>query len=186
MEKKDLRRATLARRDAVPADAHAAAAEAVAAHTLPLAVRHGAMVAGYLPIRSELDPQPLMRRLVEAGARLALPVVTGRGEALTLRAFRFGAPLASGPWGVLEPTADAPEVAPDIVLVPLAAFDRTGHRIGYGAGFYDLTLARLRASQSLICIGIGFSVQEIQKVPATDRDARLDLVLTEREVIDCR
>ena len=72
------------------------------------------------------------------------------------------------------------------MLVPLAAFDRTGHRIGYGAGYYDMTIARIRAMKSVTAIGIAFSAQEIDRVPATERDERLDLVLTEREVIDCR
>jgi 5-formyltetrahydrofolate cyclo-ligase len=77
-------------------------------------------------------------------------------------------------------------VVPDIMLVPLAAFDRTGHRIGYGAGYYDMTVARARALKPVTAVGIAFAAQEIDRVPATPRDARLDLVLTEREVIDCR
>ncbi len=81
---------------------------------------------------------------------------------------------------------DAPEVCPDILLVPLAAFDRNGHRIGYGAGYYDMTINRLRAMKPVVAIGIAFAAQEIAAVPTTPRDARLDLVLTEREVIDCR
>jgi 5-formyltetrahydrofolate cyclo-ligase len=72
------------------------------------------------------------------------------------------------------------------LIVPLAAFDRAGHRIGYGAGYYDMTLRRLRAAKSVTAIGLAFAAQEIARVPATARDARLDLVLTEREVIDCR
>ena len=127
-----------------------------------------------------------MRRLADAGAQLALPVVVERGHPLIMRAWSFGALLVAGVWGIREPCADAPEVAPDIVIVPLAAFDRTGQRIGYGAGFYDMTLARLRRQKPVTAIGIAFAVQEIAAVPATPRDVRLDLVLTEREVIDCR
>ena len=82
--------------------------------------------------------------------------------------------------------ADAPEVAPDILIVPLLAFDRTGNRIGYGAGYYDMTIAKLRAMKPAVAIGIAFAAQEIAKVPVTPRDARLDLVLTEREIIDLR
>jgi len=102
------------------------------------------------------------------------------------RAWSFGAPLGSGVWGIREPLPDAPEVLPDVLIVPLAAFDRTGQRIGYGAGYYDLTLFRLRAAKPVIAVGLAFAAQEIARVPATPRDAGLDLVLTEHEVIDCR
>ena len=105
---------------------------------------------------------------------------------LIMRAWHFGAPLKAGQWGIREPMPEAPEVAPDILIVPLAAFDRAGHRIGYGAGYYDMTINALRAKKKVIAIGIAFAAQEIPKVPATDRDARLDLVLTERETIDFR
>jgi 5-formyltetrahydrofolate cyclo-ligase len=184
--KADLRRAALARRDALPADARAAAAKAIAARPFPVAVATGAIVSGYSPMRSEINPLPLLRKLAGAGATLALPVVAGRGQPLIMRAWEFGAPLVRGGWDIREPAPDAPEVSPDILLVPLAAFDRQGHRIGYGAGYYDLTIAQLRARKPIIAIGIAFAAQEIEKVPTTPRDARLDLMLTERDVIDCR
>ncbi len=120
------------------------------------------------------------------GAKLALPVVAGRGRPLIMRAWTFGEKLDSGVWGIREPKAEAPEVLPDILLVPLAAFDRTGHRIGYGAGYFDMTLHHLRGVKPIVAVGLAFAAQEIAAVPATPRDARLDLVLTEREVIDCR
>ena len=103
-----------------------------------------------------------------------------------MRAWAFGEPLASGVWGIREPGPDAPEVDPDILLVPLLAFDRRGHRIGYGAGYYDMTIAALRAKKPIVAVGIAFAAQEIAQCPTTPRDARLDLVLTEREVIDLR
>ena len=103
-----------------------------------------------------------------------------------MRAWSFGAPLASGVWGIHEPTAAAPEVFPDILIVPLLAFDRAGHRIGYGAGYYDMTIERLRAMKPVTAIGLAFAAQEMPAIPVTSRDARLDLVLTEREIIDCR
>jgi 5-formyltetrahydrofolate cyclo-ligase len=184
--KAELRRAALARRDALPAAERQQAAEAIAARAFPLAITTGAIVAGFMPMRSEINPLPLMRRLAAAGARLALPVVAGRGKPLIMRAWAFGEPLASGIWGIREPQAAAREVAPDIVIVPLLAFDRAGHRIGYGAGYYDLTIAALRARQALVAAGLAFAAQEIAAVPASPRDAPLDLVLTEREVIDLR
>jgi 5-formyltetrahydrofolate cyclo-ligase len=184
--KPELRAQALARRDAIPAPERAAAAETIAARVFPVDVPPGAIVSGFSPMKSEINPVPLMRRLAEGGAKLALPVVVGRGQPLIMRAWSFGEKLGSGVWGIREPRADAPEVLPDILIVPLAAFDRTGHRIGYGAGYFDMTLHRLRGLKPVVAIGLGFAVQEIPAVPATPRDARLDLVLTEREVIDCR
>jgi 5-formyltetrahydrofolate cyclo-ligase len=181
-----IRRDARARRDALPPDVRAAAAQAIAARPFPVAVTPGAIVSGFMPLKSEINPVPLMRALADAGARLALPVVAGRGRPLIMRAYAFGETLAAGVWGIREPKPEAPEVFPDIVLVPLLAFARNGHRVGYGAGYYDMTIAALRAQKTVLAVGIAFAAQEIAGVPTTPRDARLDLVLTEREVIDCR
>jgi 5-formyltetrahydrofolate cyclo-ligase len=181
-----LRREALARRDRLPADLRAAAAQAIAARVFPLALPPGSIVSGFVPMKSEIDPLPLMRALADAGVRLALPAVAGRGKPLLTRAYAFGDTLASGPWGIQEPGPDAPEVFPDLLLVPLLAFDRRGRRIGYGAGYYDMTIAALRAKKPVTAVGIAFTAQEVAEVPTTPRDVRLDLVLTEAEVIDCR
>ena len=181
-----LRREALARRDALPRELRAAAAEAIAARPFPLAIEPGAVVSGFMPMKSEINPIPLMRKLADAGATLALPVVAGKGKPLIMRAWSLGEPLAAGVWGIREPKPDAPEVFPDILIVPLLAFDRRGHRIGYGAGYFDMTIAALRARKPVVAAGIAFAAQEIAEVPTTPRDARLDLVLTEREVIDWR
>ena len=181
-----LRAAALARRDALPAATRAAAAQTIASRAFPVPVAAGSIVAGFSPMKSEINPVPLMRKLSDAGAQLALPAIAGRGHPLIMRAWHFGAPLKAGQWGIREPTPDAPEVVPDILIVPLATFDRQGHRIGYGAGYYDMTINALRAKKTIIAVGIAYAAQEIERVPATGRDARLDLVLTEREVIDLR
>jgi 5-formyltetrahydrofolate cyclo-ligase len=181
-----LRRAAIARRDALPPAERMAAPAAIAERGLTVEIRPGMVVSGFSPLKSEISPLQLLRRLADAGASLALPVVAGRGRPLIMRAWSFGAPLVSGVWGIREPPAGAPEVFPDILIVPLLAFDRRGHRIGYGAGYYDITIARLRAMKPVIAIGIAFAAQEIAAVPATPRDARLDLVLTEHEAIDFR
>jgi 5-formyltetrahydrofolate cyclo-ligase len=183
--KADLRAEALAKRDALPPDMRAAAAEAVATRAFPVAVA-GKIVSGFMPMRTEINPVPLMRKLAGAAARLALPAIAGRGKPLIMRAYNFGDELARGQWGIREPKPEAPEVAPDILLVPLAAFDRAGHRIGYGAGYYDMTISGLRARKPVLAVGLAFAAQEIREVPATPRDARLDLVLTERETIDFR
>ena len=150
----------------------------------PVDVPPGAIVSGFSPIKTEFNPVPLMRKLADAGAGLALPVVAGRGLPLIVRAWKFGDEMASGVWGIREPKAEAPEVFPDILLVPLLTFDRSGHRIGYGAGYYDMTITALRAKKPVTAIGVAFAAQEVAQVPTTPRDARLDLVLTERELID--
>lgn len=184
--KATLRTAALARRDALSPAVRDAAAAAIAARALPVEVGAGAVVSGFIAIRSEIDPMPLMRALAARGARLALPVVAGRGKPLLMREWRPGAPLVAAPFGLREPAADAPDVDPDILLVPLSCFDRSGHRIGYGAGHYDRTLQGLGARKKIVAIGIAFALQEIERVPATDHDERLDFVITERETIDCR
>jgi 5-formyltetrahydrofolate cyclo-ligase len=181
-----LRREALALRDALPAAARVQAAETIAARAFPVTVAPGATAAGFMPMKSEINPLPLMRKLEGAGARLALPVVAGRGQPLIMRAWGFGEPLLDGVWGIRQPQPTAPAVAPEILIVPLLAFDRTGQRIGYGAGYYDMTIAALRAERGVIAIGLAFAAQEIAAVPVTPGDVPLDLVLTEREVIDFR
>ena len=181
-----IRKDALIRRDALPAAERAKAAEAIATRRFPMVIKPGMIVSGFSPLKTEINPIRLMRKLSGAGAQLALPVVAGKGKPLIMRAWNFGAPLDSGVWGIREPKADAPEVAPDVLLVPLLAFDRHGHRIGYGAGYYDMTIAKLRAMKPVVAVGIAFAAQEIDQVPITPRDARLDLVLTEREIIDLR
>jgi 5-formyltetrahydrofolate cyclo-ligase len=181
-----LRREVAARRDALPADARRAVAEAIAARTFPLAIKPGTVVSGFMPLKSEINPLPLMQKLAEQGARLALPRIVGRGSPLSMRAWEFGAALDRGQWGIREPQADAPEVDPDVLLVPLLAFDRAGYRIGYGAGYYDMTIKRLRGLKTVTAVGLAFAAQEVREIPKTPRDERLDLVLTEHEVIDLR
>jgi 5-formyltetrahydrofolate cyclo-ligase len=181
--KATLRRDAMARREALPTVDRVAAAQTIAARGLPVKVTPGNVVSGYSPLKSEISPMPLLRRCADDGAALALPVVVGRGHPLIMRAWAFGAPLTSGVWGIRQPPAAAPEVFPDILIVPLLVFDRRGHRVGYGAGYYDMTLAKLRAMKKVTAIGIAFAAQEVDKVPTTPRDAALDFVLTEREII---
>jgi 5-formyltetrahydrofolate cyclo-ligase len=180
-----LRLQAIAHRDALPPRERQQAAEIIAAHEFLRAVA-GMIVSGFMPLKSEISPLPLMRKVAAAGAQLALPVVAGRGKPLIMRAYAFGDELATGQWGIRQPKPEAPEVAPDILIVPLLAFDRSGHRLGYGAGYYDMTINSLRSRKPVTAIGIAFATQEIDAVPITARDARLDLVLTEREVMDFR
>ena len=146
----------------------------------------GAVVSGYSPLKSEISPVPLMKQASEAGAKLALPVVVKRGLPLIMRACNFGEALGFGQWGIREPKAEAPEVFPDFLIVPLAAFDRAGYRLGYGAGYYDMTIARLRAMKPVVTMGIAFAAQEIPQMPRNQYDEKLDFILTENEAIDLR
>jgi 5-formyltetrahydrofolate cyclo-ligase len=184
--KADLRRTTLERRAAVPEEVRRAFAARAAEEGLALAKPHDSRIAAaYWPIRGEADPLPLIAELASAGLTTALPAVGGRGKPLTFRLWRPGDPLVGGRLGVKEPAASAPSVEPDLLFVPLAAFDRRGHRLGYGAGYYDATLAALAAKRPL-AIGLAFSTQEVPSIPAEPHDHPLAFVITERETIDCR
>src|SRR5437879_1915121 len=184
--KADLRAAALAAREALNADDRAAAAHAIAVRGLPIEIKPGVVIAAYSPIRGEIDPAPLVRNVASQGARLALPVVTARGQSLRFRIWSPNDRLMPGQLGILEPSPAAAEIVPDIVLVPLAAFDRAGHRIGYGAGHYDRTLEQLRKLKAITAVGVAVAVQEVEVVPALLHDAALDYVLTETQVLDFR
>jgi len=184
--KADLRAAALAKRDAMSPEQRDAAAETIARRGLPFEIAPGAVISGYSPIRNELDPAPLMRKLAGLGARLALPSVTARGHSLIFRAWSPGERLMLGALGIPEPSPAAAEVLPDVMLVPLAAFDRLGHRIGYGAGHYDFTFAHLRKMKPIIGVGLAFAAQETRAIPALSHDVALDYVLTESKAFDFR
>jgi len=185
-DKSSLRIAAIERRAALSVEQRAAAAQGIVARKFPVEIKPGVIVSGYWPIRAEFDPLPLMRQLEAQGAQLALPVIMGRDQPLVFRAWNADAQLLRGQLGIMEPSPQSAVVLPDIVLVPLAAFDRLGHRIGYGAGHYDRTFEQLRAAKSITAIGIAFAVQEIDEVPAEPHDVPLDYVLTEARTLDFR
>ncbi len=181
-DKPALRAAFIARRAALFA-AQPLAGLTLAAQLPRLCPRPG-VVAGYWPMRSEIDPRPLMTRFVRAGWRVALPVTPARGiEApLDFRLWTEGAEMATHAFGMREPNVGAEAVRPEVVLVPLLAFDTAGHRLGYGAGHYDRTLQRLRAGGRVRVIGLAFAGQEEDEpLPKGPEDQPLDAVLTERE-----
>src|SRR6185312_8294683 len=144
----------------------------------------GAVVSGFWPLGEEIDIRPLLLALLERGHEIVLPVTPPRGQPLGFRLWRPGDPMAAEKFGTIRSTG--PERVPDFLLVPLLAFDRRGHRLGYGAGYYDRTLHALRARKPVVAVGIGYAAQEVAEIPLTPRDARLDLVLTEREILDLR
>ncbi len=139
-------------------------------------------VTGYLAIADEIDPQPTMTVLAQVGWRCALPVVMANGQPLEFRAWQPGDALADGPLRTRHPAAGA-AVDPDVLLVPMLAFDKRGQRMGWGGGFYDRTIAGLRArNPKVLAIGVAFSGQGVKAVPSGPHDAVLDAVATEAGV----
>jgi 5-formyltetrahydrofolate cyclo-ligase len=172
MTSKDkLRQEARARRKAVPDFA-----EALARHFEVLAVKPGQVVGGYHALGTEADPALLLARLAERGARIAFPRVAAKQAALEFHLVPEGEALRPGAFGIHEPSADWPTIIPDLLLVPLLAFDAAGHRLGYGGGYYDRTLEALKTP----AIGIAYAEQEIGFIPAEAHDRTLDAVLTER------
>ncbi|QTN99414.1 5-formyltetrahydrofolate cyclo-ligase [Brucella sp. 458] len=179
-EKQALRRMVLARREALdPRYQYDAALAAAKKGEAAIAVPAGVMIAGYWPIRSEIDPRPLLSAFRAKGARLCLPVVLD-AETIVFREFLPDAELVPTGFGTMGPDEHAPLVDPAIMLMPLAGFDRRGHRLGYGAGHYDRALARFaeRGSQPLL-IGMAFDCQEVDYVPNEPHDIALHQILTE-------
>jgi 5-formyltetrahydrofolate cyclo-ligase len=179
--KAGLRREAAARRAAAYA-ADTDAATVLAARLVEIGIAAGARVSAYWPIRDEIDPRPALQHFHRAGHVCCLPVVVGPGEALRFRAWRPGDELEPAPFDTRVPRAEAAEVVPAVLLVPLLAFDARGYRLGYGGGFYDRTIAGLRAANpATLALGVGFAAQEVEAVPRDAHDARLDWIVTERE-----
>jgi 5-formyltetrahydrofolate cyclo-ligase len=185
--KSELRAAMRARRSAIPAGERAAAAAAIAERALAhLAAQPGAAVAGFLSIGEEIDTLPTLSALAAAGHPLCLPVMQGKAAPLLFRAWAPGDAVTERMWGIREPLATKPAVVPDVLLVPLLAFDRAGWRLGYGGGFYDRTLRFLRQrGRGVVAMGLAFDAQEVDAVPHLDYDEPLDWVLTPTRLVHC-
>ena len=185
--KADLRRAALARRAALSPEIRAMFSRRLVAEGFWLARRFGAAsVSVFYPIRDEPDTLALLVALSARGLTTALPVTRARGEPLVFRRWRPGEPTVAGQMRIPEPPADAPAIDPDLIFTPLAVFDRRGHRIGYGAGHYDRTLAGLRARKRVAAVGVAYSVSEVEEIPAEPHDEPLDFILTEIELIEAK
>lgn len=143
----------------------------------------GAVAAGYWPLGREIDPRPLMLALAGRGHVLSLPVTGRRGTPLLFRRFRFGDALDAGRFGTRHPGEGAEVLTPDWLMVPLVAFDGSGVRIGHGAGYYDATLADLRARPGVVAVGCGYAAQRAERLPAAPHDQRLDAIATEDGVL---
>jgi 5-formyltetrahydrofolate cyclo-ligase len=158
----------------------------LAAHGLGFAgIASAAIVSGFHAIGEEISPLPLLLRLAEKGHELCLPVMTGKGEPLLFKSWTPGDAMNEAVWGIREPLASARVLEPDVLLVPLLAFDARGNRLGYGGGFYDRTIARLRGLKPVVSIGLAFDEQRVDEVPHGGHDQRLDWVLTPTGPLRC-
>jgi 5-formyltetrahydrofolate cyclo-ligase len=180
--KERLRGEVFARRDALDGAFREDAAHRIARRALALSeFRDITPVGAYWPIRSEVDPRPLMEALIARGQDVALSQILH--PHLSWRLWQPGDVLIKGGFGVREPGPDAPEVFPKALLVPLVAFDRRGGRIGYGKGHFDRAIAALEAQHPVLTIGLAYAVQEIDEVPVEPHDRLLDVIITEAELV---
>lgn len=180
-DKQRLRQQARARRAEANASlGKAAAAAAVALFEKNINVPQRATVAGYWPMRNEMDVGPLLQSLAKKGHRIVLPVVDGPDTALSFRVWKPGTVLLAGAGGTQHPAATAGTGTPSVILVPLLAYDASGQRLGAGGGQYDRTVAALRAAGPLLVIGFAFSAQRVDTLPTEPWDQRLDWIVTER------
>lgn len=176
-DKIELRKAARERRKGL---AFADFPAALAMHADALAAAPGTIVGGYHALPEEADPAALLEVLVAGGCHIAFPRVAARGQPLDYHRIPDGAVLAEGAYGIREPLDHWPRAVPGLVLVPLLAFDASGHRLGYGGGFYDRTLERLKAADPrLRAVGIAYAGQQVDKLPHDAHDYPLDAILTE-------
>jgi 5-formyltetrahydrofolate cyclo-ligase len=165
---------------------HEAAGPALAARGLPFARQpEQRTVSGFFPYKSEISLLPLLARLQGEGWVTAMPVVIGEGLPLVFRAWTPGEATVPGIWDIPMPLVTAAEVSPDVLLVPMLAFDRKGFRLGYGGGFYDRTLAKLRKLKQVAAIGVAYAAQEMAEVPRGPHDQPLDWIMTEKATVKC-
>ncbi|MFQ5346930.1 MAG: 5-formyltetrahydrofolate cyclo-ligase [Rhodothalassiaceae bacterium] len=181
--KPEMRERARARRAGLCADREAASAR-IATFLLPELLRRRPRVVGaYRALADEIDPAPIVAALRKAGVTIALPAVERRHAPLVFRHHREGDPLRRSAFGIAEPVEGAPVLRPDMLLVPLLAFDREGFRLGFGAGYYDRTIAALRAAGDLFTVGLAFAAQEVTALPHEPHDMTLDLVATETGLV---
>lgn len=181
-EKDRLRSQAFKRRDALEREWRVSAARTIAERALALPeLKDVRTVGGYWPIRSEVDPRPLMEGLLARRQEVALSQIIH--PHLSWRLWQPGDPLIKGGFGVREPGPDAPEVFPQALLVPLACFDRRGGRVGYGKGHFDRAIAALSRMHPVLTVGLAYSMQEIERAPVEEHDQPLHMIITEADVI---
>jgi len=184
-EKTALRAELRRRRSAVHATENAAARAALSARFFDVFgdTLSGKTVAGYWPVKNEIDIRPVLDGLAAHDAISALRVMAGDTRPLTFRRWVAGDRMVPASFGVFEPDTDRPAADPDIVIVPLLGFDTAGNRLGYGGGYYDRTLAALRRRRAVLAVGVAYDCQECEKIPVHAGDVALDMVLTDQRTI---
>lgn len=181
--KRQMRLTAVRKRSEIAADYASISAEKLVDLAQRLALPEKAAVSAYWPMKSEMDVRPLMRYFHETGHTVCLPVVTRKDEPMLFRRWAPDDKLVVGMYGVEQPDEKSESVVPDVLFLPLLAFDRRGGRLGYGGGFYDRTLKLLRKEGHRLIAGVGFAMQEVESVPLEETDERLDVILTEKELI---
>jgi 5-formyltetrahydrofolate cyclo-ligase len=183
-DKNTIRIQYLALRKRIDQQKAAEAAHAVAESLLKIIPATATIVAGYRCVHGELDISVAMEKLGARGHTLCLPAIEAADKPLHFRRWRIGEVMEKGRYGVEVPPSGAPVFKPNIVLVPLVAFDKNGHRLGYGAGYYDRTIQGLRElEKSVEVIGVAYSIQQVEHLPFDPHDAKLDIVVTEKNTI---
>ncbi|MGQ0486640.1 MAG: 5-formyltetrahydrofolate cyclo-ligase [Hyphomicrobiales bacterium] len=185
-DKRRARSEAAKRRAAAHLALHKVAGPALAQRGLPFARQpQQRTISGFFPYKSEISLLPLLGLLHGEGWVTAMPVVIGEGLPLVFRAWAPGDPTMPGIWDIAAPLETAAEVSPDVLLVPMLAFDRRGYRLGYGGGFYDRTLGKLRALKRIMAIGVAYAAQEMAEVPHGEFDQPLDWIMTEKATTKC-
>ena len=147
-----------------------------------VSISAGMIVAGYWPIRNEIDDIILLRRLLQKGTYCALPCIEKQNKPLVFRPWNESTLMTVGNFSIPEPTGGGAALTPDIVIVPMAAFDMQRHRLGYGAGYYDRTLAQLKAERNILAVGVAYDTQVLPRLPIEENDVRMDMIITDKKV----
>jgi 5-formyltetrahydrofolate cyclo-ligase len=186
LEKAEARKAAAKVRKAAHDVVQVEAPLMLASHRFPLQPTLSCkVVSAFFPYMSEIDTRPLLGKLAGDGWTTCLPIVIALGQPLIFRRWMPGQPTVPGKWDIPQPTDDAERVEPDVLLVPMMAFDKQGYRLGYGGGFYDRTLETLRAKKTITAIGVAYAAQEVDSVAHDSHDQILDYVLTEKGFHKC-
>lgn len=184
--KRALREKIIVERKRISPDHASQASKAIAEFLLSI-IPNGLNVAGYYPTNGEIDIKESLNKLSAKGNTVSLPTISDTGKILKFRIYSPHFPLIEGKYGIFCPPPQAPEITPDIVIVPMVGFDKEGHRLGYGGGYYDATLAYLRSrNEKLLAIGVAYAAQSIEKIPIHNGDQKINMLVTEKEIVKFR
>ncbi len=181
--KKDIRKQVLSRRDELTTEERTAFSQQIKDAFFELDIAPGVMTSAFLPIKTEVDLNGLINEMWDQKREICLPYMLDKAH-IEFRIYNAETKLVDNGFGTVAPSDVSEIVDPDVMLVPLSAFDESGGRIGYGAGFYDRAIAKLlEADKTPLLIGVAFSCQQVDRVPCEDHDIPLDMILTENGLI---